>query len=471
MWRRQTPYGACEGTATATTTPTSTRSLFLFTILIAVSLSHLSSSCLVNAVNLRSTNEKNSNTHVIEQQQQQLQHDALTRRRLAQLDVSLLDSHFHPTTLHTVVTNYKGTTGGNGLMFDVQTSTDVPPGGLRVLTLDLHIDSSPEEQYLSVFTKLGSFVGEGSNPHAWRRVFSGTVVSEGGGKPTRLPPDMFDSITIHRGSSQAFYVVMEEPLLKYGDGTNVGHRLAEDSFLQISEGSGIAQVFGGSIGPGTFNGAVHYDLVDSKGSGSGKNSIMVPEGPTHSLVTSTEGGNTAFGIMFDVISIKGIQLQSLQVHLANDGDQQQDADHDNELDLASLNIEPQQANTVTMKVYTLEGSHAGREKYPAEWTLLGVVQVTPQGLGKMTEIPLGSFTPVDLLAGTRHAFYITADRSVMQYTDGTVIHNVVNLNEHMMLLEGTALGRSYFGGLFQPRAFNGGLIYQELEEVLVPEIN
>jgi hypothetical protein len=129
----------------------------------------------------------------------------------------------------------------------------------------------------------------------------------------------------------------------------------------------------------------------------------------------------------------------------------------------------QQANKVNMKVYTHEGSHTGREKYPAEWTLLGEGQVTPRGLDKMTEISLGSFTPVDLMAGTRHAFYITADRSVVQYTDGTLIHNLVIQNEHLMLLEGTALGRSFFGGLFEPRKFNGGLIYQELEEVPVPE--
>jgi hypothetical protein len=558
MRRRQTPYGVCE--ATATTTPKATRSLFLFAIVVAVSLSQLSSSSLVkNAVNLRSTNQNNSNNHILEQQQQHLQHDGIARRDLvmfkgpeekvlettmvggnsfsgvmfdveaktnlmletlscninsknavvmsvytkqgtfqnnmmepgrwikvvdnieligkcygrltpipkdamrdiplkagttqafyihlnlprvqytngdifdanvemgdvftanddmairsgvgmghmeafdagvtispeqlyqkvenqmwngqvhyrlaldlalgsrgfndglegmiitstnyvnptnAQLDLdeSLLDSHFDQTVLHTLETNYNGTNGSNGLMFDVQTSTDVPPGGLRVLTLDLHIDSSPEEQYLTVFTKLDSFMGDESNPHAWRRVFSGTVVGEGGGNPTRLPPDMFDSMIIHRESSQAFYVVMEEPLLKYGDGTQVGKSLTEDSFLQIREGSGsIAQVFGGSIdngnnaiGPRAFNGAVHYDLLDSKGVGSGTNSIMVAEGPIHSLVTSTEGGNTAFGIIFDVISIKGIQVQSLQVHLSKDGDHQQYVDHDNELDLEHL---------------------------------------------------------------------------------------------------------------------------------------
>jgi hypothetical protein len=419
----------------------------------------------------------------------------------AQLEESLLDSNFDQTGVfqhYTLATDYAGTDGGQGLMFDVQTSTDVPPGGLRVLTLDLHIAASPtaslgleqEEHYLSVFTKPGSFVGQEGNPHAWRRVFSGTVVGEGLGKPTRLPPDMFESMIIPRGSSQAFYVVMEEPLLNYGDGIHVGKQLAQDDYLQIDEGSGIAQVFGGdtAIGPRSFNGAVQYDLLDSEGDAgsSGTNSIMVPEGPKHSLVTSMEGGNTAFGIMFDVICLtKSVQVQALQVHLARDGEQRQDDthyehDHDhndnNEVDLASVTIEPQyhppQVNKVTMTVYTLEGSHVGREKYPSEWTLLGEVQVTPQGLGQLSQIPLGSFTSLNLMAGTRHAFYITANRNVLQYSglggsdngSDLILHNVAVQNEHLMLLVGTGLGRSFFGGLFQPRTFNGALIYQEMEE-------
>ena len=115
---------------------------------------------------------------------------------------------------------------------------------------------------------------------------------------------------------------------------------------------------------------------------------------------------------------------------------------------------------VDVVVYFKTGTHVGFETNQAAWTLVGEAPGTvPNGSGNPT--PLDLDMGVTINAGESGSFYVSAQvlNGGFSYTNGTGVGNVWASDDNIEMLEGTAVGGFFTGSLFQPRVFNGNIIY------------
>jgi subtilisin-like proprotein convertase family protein len=154
-----------------------------------------------------------------------------------------------------------------------------------------------------------------------------------------------------------------------------------------------------------------------------------------SLTTTFDGGNGNFGNMFDVNALSDLTVNSFDVH-GEDG------------------------VTFDVDVYAKSGTWVGFETDAAAWTLIGTAPgVVSNGTGVPT--PLGLALDYAMVAGETHAFFVTPqDTSTggFAYTNGTVVGSIFAADANMEILEGAGSG-IFDGTVFQPRNFNGNLIY------------
>lgn len=150
-----------------------------------------------------------------------------------------------------------------------------------------------------------------------------------------------------------------------------------------------------------------------------------------SLTTTYAGGNGQNGIMFDVVAVNSIVVDSF-----------------------AINEDP---GTTTMAIYGKSGTHVGSEDTPGAWNLLGTVTVTSTGDGVPTAIPLQ--LNVIIPAGQRYAFYITNTAgSDVAYTNGSAVGAIAAEDSNVEILQGT--GKGYpFASSFTPRIPNVTLTY------------
>jgi subtilisin-like proprotein convertase family protein len=154
-----------------------------------------------------------------------------------------------------------------------------------------------------------------------------------------------------------------------------------------------------------------------------------------SLSTTLAGGNGNFGNMFDVNALSDISIDSFDVH-GEDG------------------------VTFDVEVWAKTGTWVGSENSPGDWTLIGTAPgVVSNGSGVVT--PLNLSLGYTMAAGETHAFYVTPIDPAsggFQYTNGTTVGAVFAADANIEFLEGA--GNAYpFGTTFQPRIFNGNIVY------------
>ena len=153
----------------------------------------------------------------------------------------------------------------------------------------------------------------------------------------------------------------------------------------------------------------------------------------NSLTTTFDGGNGQAGNMFDVTAINDLTIDSFDVSI-DDG------------------------ITDTVEVYVKAGTWVGFEEDAAAWTLLGTVaDVTSAGQDVPT--PLNQTFGYDVMAGDTVAFYVTLTTSTaINYTNGTTVGALFVSDANMEVFEGA--GKVYpFANTFQPRNFNGNIVY------------
>ncbi len=159
-------------------------------------------------------------------------------------------------------------------------------------------------------------------------------------------------------------------------------------------------------------------------------------GTMENLTTTFAGGNGNFGNMFDVNAITDVTIDSFDIN-ADTG--------------ATFDVE----------VYAKTGTWVGFEADPGAWTLIGTaVGVVSNGDGVAT--PLNLALDYVMAAGETHAFYVTpTDFSTggLNYTNGTGTGNVFASDANIEFLEGAARGYPFSGSTFQPRVFNGNILY------------
>ncbi|RFN57619.1 HYR domain-containing protein [Marixanthomonas ophiurae] len=153
---------------------------------------------------------------------------------------------------------------------------------------------------------------------------------------------------------------------------------------------------------------------------------------TETLETTFAGGNGLDGAMFDIVAINEVTINSFDVNLDT-------------------------GITDDVEVYYKSGTWVGFEEDAGAWTLLGTANVTSAGDGLPT--PLNLSLGQTIAAGDTGAFYVTTTSGGMNYTDGTTTGAVFASDDNIEFLEGA--GKSYPFGVstFDPRVFNGNIIY------------
>ena len=151
---------------------------------------------------------------------------------------------------------------------------------------------------------------------------------------------------------------------------------------------------------------------------------------TASITTTFVGGNGSSGNMFDIVALKNIEVQGVEVNING-----------------STNIE----------VYYRPGSFVGFDTNMAGWTLAGSAAVSGTS-GTPTPVPLTLM--INIPSGQTYGFYVTTVSGSMTYTNGAAVGNIAAANADLQVLEG--VGKSYpFGSSFTTRVWNGVVNYEQ----------
>src|SRR5690554_43211 len=161
---------------------------------------------------------------------------------------------------------------------------------------------------------------------------------------------------------------------------------------------------------------------------------------SYSLTTTFAGGNALAGSMFDLETINDLTIESFDVNMPT-------------------------GETATIEVYFKTGTWVGSESNPAAWTLVGTAtNITSAGVGLPT--PLNLDLDIDVAAGNRVAFYVTRTSGSLTYTNGITVGALFAADANLQMFEGA--GKGYpFGSTFQPRNFNGNIVYS-VDGVITP---
>ncbi len=156
-----------------------------------------------------------------------------------------------------------------------------------------------------------------------------------------------------------------------------------------------------------------------------------------SLSTPFNSNNGAGGVMFDVVALNTVTVTNF-----------------------AMNMDP---GTSDCAIYYRMGTWVGNDQNQNnDWILVGNSgSFTTAGTGLPTQIPL-NFTVV-IPAGQTYAFYIQelTSGNLVNYTNGSVVGNVLSQNADMQILEGCgkAATTPFNTSTFQPRDFNGIVYY------------
>ena len=153
-----------------------------------------------------------------------------------------------------------------------------------------------------------------------------------------------------------------------------------------------------------------------------------------------DGTFSWFGNMFDVVSLRTeIAIHNFYLHIMNE----------NELE--------------SIVIFTRKGTHASFERDESQWYKICDTEVEPQGLKTYTVLERNAlFEAVIIGPSSVQSFYITLTKSsstTLLYSSGREVGAVYVQNMDIALLEGTSNGYPLFGQFFQPRVWNGAIIY------------
>ena len=154
---------------------------------------------------------------------------------------------------------------------------------------------------------------------------------------------------------------------------------------------------------------------------------------TNSLETTFAAGNGQSGNMFDIMAVNDLTVQSFDISM--------DA-----------------GTTDDVEIYFKTGTWVGFDADPSAWTLVETVTgVTSAGTNVPT--PLNTNLDIDVAAGETVAFYVTlVNTTNIAYTNGTTTGALFASDANLEFYEGS--GNAYpFGLSFDPRVFNGNIIY------------
>lgn len=225
--------------------------------------------------------------------------------------------HSSGTLMHQLATTFDGKLANDGVMFDIRSS---PLVAVTIRSLSFHtVTKGPCD--VEVYTKKKKHVYFEAVPSAWTEVLIENLECQGLGTETILNENMFTDmheLEIENGAERAFYIRVSGTDIVYSNTTSFDEVYAEDSHIQILEGTALDSYFGGYSAPRMWNGRVSY---------SAETNSMHPNSGSCARYIKTESAeskSTNFGIMFDITSlaagdltIQGVALQT-DIHASNE---------------------------------------------------------------------------------------------------------------------------------------------------------
>lgn len=175
------------------------------------------------------------------------------------------------------------------------------------------------------------------------------------------------------------------------------------------------------------------DLLASVSDNCGAVTTTVGDMTSENLTTTFASDNGQSGNMFDIMAINDLTVQSFDINM--DG-----------------------GTTDDVEVYFKTGTWVGSDMTPGDWTLLDTaVGITSAGSDVPTPLNLSLGQAVG--AGQTVAFYVTlVNTTNIAYTNGGTTGDLFASDANMEFYEGA--GKAYpFGGTFEPRIFNGNILY------------
>ena len=314
---------------------------------------------------------------------------------------------------------------------------NVVAGKKDIVLLEMSIHTSSVSSVdAEVWTRPGSYVGHEKNRSDWSRIAKVSVLGRGEGQLTPLPKDSFDPIRIEGGETHAFYVTLTTAEIRYSKGTKQDSSVyVWNDGLSITQGVGVSYPFKNTFQPRNWEGQIKYALQDAPGIDALPTPSPTPVPAVRTLKTTMEGGHGQSGNTLDCVAINDVEILGIS------------HSHTNTLDM------------VDVEVYTKSGTYRGFERDESSWTLIGTVSVKGSGKGQRTLLPEDLFdTPVTVNAGETQAFYITLTTAQMRYSDGDALGAVYAEDANLKILQGAGVVYP-FRATYQPRVWNGGLIY------------
>lgn len=152
-----------------------------------------------------------------------------------------------------------------------------------------------------------------------------------------------------------------------------------------------------------------------------------------SMLTTTAGGNSQNGNMFDLTNTSAVAIQIASIEQCFAG-----------------------TTSDTLEVYYIPGTFIGNETTSSAWTMVGKAAMSPTVTGTPLSVPIS--INVSIPAGQTYGFYVTLRASNVAYTNGTSVGNVYQTANGLEFKEGKGVAYP-FGGNFSPRIWNGVINY------------
>jgi hypothetical protein len=366
--------------------------------------------------------------------------------------------------IYELETTFHGSNGNNGAMFDISSTDGVHE--IQIVALDVHSNLIQADCPITVYGRPGTHVGFENSTVGWSLLVNTTVECRGFGERTIIPWTAFQEIPILKGGdSYAFYTMMPTPNMRYINGQEVGAIYSSNEFINIHEGTGVADSFGGTdqsfVSPRVWNGVVIYELTNHELA----NRTEFVQGCDSDLTTSYDDNLGSYGNMFDVAA----HSTAIEVH---------------GVDFYTDLIEP-----VTYEIFTRPGSYkAGmylerslrdderngidenatytnvENMRSLNWTL--VKRGTTIGRGSGQGTPVRNFVPFNVPPSSVQGFYVTLTQADVRYRDISVdrpdakVGDTYFDNDDLEIQIGVSVGTYPGGGVYYgPRVWSGAIVY------------
>ncbi|GAB4580006.1 MAG: hypothetical protein Fur0022_27450 [Anaerolineales bacterium] len=135
-----------------------------------------------------------------------------------------------------------------------------------------------------------------------------------------------------------------------------------------------------------------------------------------------------------------------------------------DIHITGFDINVSTTGPIEIAVYYKQGTYAGSEQTPGDWTHLGMFTVNAQGQNNPTFLDISSAGGITIPAGELYGLYLSVTDTGLsfRYTNGTTTYS----NAHLTFTSGT--GNPYpFGAPIASRTWNGTIYYEINNGVLL----